>query len=160
MKYLNVTIWVFLLVAGACSYTSYSQNTDAKSLIESKHYVFKPQAAMPVRGTTIQLTPEFMLKVTKDTITAYLPYFGRVFSLPANSAESGIKFTSTDFKYDETRKKRRWDITIAPNDSADRRDVRQLLLSANDNGYASLRIISTNRETISYSGYVTARDSR
>jgi hypothetical protein len=60
----------------------------------------------------------------KDTINAYLPFYGKAYSIPYGSNEGGIKFTSTDFNYTLTPKKKgSWDITIIPKDY---RDVQQI----------------------------------
>ena len=67
----------------------------------------------------------------------------------------GLNFTSTEFQYNlKSKKKGGWDITIKPTDI---KDVRQMFLSIGENGYASLQVISNNRQTISYYGYITEK---
>ena len=134
--------------------TTYAQDKESavKNLVESQNFVFKAQTVQPTNGRTRQLTSEYDLKVLKDSIIAYLPYFGRAYSPPVNPSEGGIQFTSTEFEYKKTnRKKGGWDIQIKPKDA---RDVRQLDLSVFKNGSATLGVNSNNRQSISFNGYV------
>jgi hypothetical protein len=129
-----------------------------KSLVEAKSFVFKAQTMMPMRGRTRQLTSEYDLRVFNDTLMSYLPYFGRAYSAPINPGEGGIQFTSTDFDYKVTeRRKGGWEITIQPKDV---RDIRQVLLNVFESGNASLQVISNNRDPIFFNGYVTERPQK
>jgi hypothetical protein len=68
--------------------------------------------------------------------------------------QGGIKFTSKDFDYTATpRTKGGWDVQIKPKDY---RDVQQLNLRISEDGYASLQVTSTSRQTISFNGYIKA----
>ena len=127
-----------------------------KSLIEAQNYVFKAQTALPSAGSTRQLTTDFDLRISKDTIISDLPYFGRAYTAPLNPSEGPLQFTSTEFQYSvANRKKGGWNITITPKDV---QDPRQLNLSVFDNGSASVVVTSYNRQPISFNGYVTAKE--
>jgi hypothetical protein len=131
-----------------------SANTgNASLLMSAKNYVFKAQTALPMRGSAHSLTPNYYeLKISKDTITSFLPFFGRAYTAPMNADESGFKFTSTSFVYSEKEKKKGgWDVQIKPKDT---KDVRQMLLNISSGGMATLQIISNNRETISFTGVI------
>lgn len=131
-----------------------AKETEIKNLVDSQSYVFKAQSALPMTGRTRQLTSDYDLKVTKSSIVCYLPYFGRAYSAPIDPSKGGIQFTSKDFDYTVTgRKKGGWDVQIKPKDY---RDVQQLSLSISQEGYASLQVTSTNRQMISFNGYITA----
>ncbi len=130
------------------------------NLISAKNFVFKAQFALPMGGRSIQLTSDYDVQIKGDTVQAYLPYFGRAFSAPMNPNESGIQFTSTHFDYQQTaskKKKQSWNITIQPKDA---QDVRQLIFRVFENGSATLQVVSNNRQTISYNGYVAERRTR
>ena len=128
------------------------KQVSVKAMIDQHKYVFKAQSATPTRGRLVQLTSEYDLAVTKDTVRSYLPYFGRSYSAPLDGKGGGIEFISKDFEYiQKDRKKGGWDITIKPKDVS---DVREMYLTVFDNGSASLRVNSNNREPISYNGYV------
>ena len=123
-----------------------------RNIVDSQNYVFKAQSAMPLSGPVRQLSSEYDCKVTKATITCYLPYFGRAYSAPIGSTQGGIQFTSKDFEYKATaRKKGGWDIRIKPKDY---RDVQQIYINISENGYGTLQVTSTNRQSISFNGYI------
>lgn len=147
---------------------SYAQDTkkdneeqkiaETEKLVQSKNFVFIAQNAQPSNGRTINLTTLYDIRLSADTIVADLPYFGRSFVAPINPSDGGIRFTSTRFTYSiNERKKGGWDITILPKDG---KDVRQMYLTVSQEGYATLRITSNNRQNISFSGYITANNSR
>jgi hypothetical protein len=145
-----------LLFATIVSLGAYSQKENSVSAIqealEMKNFVFKAESVLPQRGRSRQLTPEYDLTVRPDTLIAYLPFFGRAYSAPIGMNDGGIKFTSLAYNYDiRKRKKNGWDINISPKDAS---DVRQLYLTVFDNGRATLRVLSNNRDGITYDGYV------
>ncbi len=149
---------LFIAVAIASTAGTHAQNakdkTEAiKQLVDGQHYVFIAQTALPMGGRIRQLTGvEYDLSVTKTSITAYLPYFGRAYSAPMDPSQSGIQFNSTAFNYTLTlRKKGGWDVQIKPTDAG---DVQQLSLTISTTGYATLQVTSNNRQAISFNGYI------
>ena len=82
-----------------------------------------------------------------------LPYYGRAYSASINPSENGLNFTSTNFDYTVTpRKKGGWEVLIKPKDA---NDVREMTFTIFENGTASLYVTSNNRESISFNGYIT-----
>lgn len=129
-----------------------------QNLVSAQQYVFKAQTMLPMGGRSRQLTTDYDVTIGKDTIVSYLPYFGRAYTAPINPSEGGIQFTSTNFSYNITEKKKGgWDVLIKPNDVA---AVQQLSLSISQDGYASLQVTSTNRQPISFNGYITEKRRR
>jgi hypothetical protein len=126
-----------------------------RNLIDSQSFIFVPQFVSPLRGATRSLTSYYKLEVSKDSIMSYLPYFGRAYSAPYNSADLAFDFTSTNFEYRLTPgKKEAWDILIKPKNNV---NTPELSLHIFDNSSASLSISSPNRDPISYQGYIKAR---
>ena len=120
------------------------------------YLIFKAETANPARGRTRQLTPEYDLVVTPDTVISFLPYFGRAFAAPVDPSAGGIKFTSSNFDYGVKKAKRKgYEISIRPHDVT---DIQALYLTVFDNGRANLRVSSLNRESISFNGYIKNRD--
>ena len=123
-----------------------------QAMIAARHYVFMAQSAHPTRGRIIQLTSGYELSVLGDTLRAYLPYFGRAYSAPMDGRGGGIDFISKDFDYkSKDRKKGGWEITLKPKDIS---DVREINMTVFENGLASVRVASNNKEPISYNGYL------
>ena len=109
-------------------------------------------------GRFRQLTTEYTVKVSKDTVISDLPYFGRSYSADIGNSEGGIHFTSTNFEYQITeRKKGGWDITIKFKDV---KDAQQFSFSVFDSGSASLQVTSTNKQPISFNGYVSEKKNK
>ena len=154
--YLKVII-VFV-IAFVYPYVSNAQNqkkeekaAEIKQWVNAKSFVFKAQFALPMGGSSIPLTSEYDVKVTKDSIVCYLPYFGRAYTAPLNPFEGGIRFTSKDFLYTATKKKKGgWDIIIKPRDV---KSVQQITFYFSESGYGSLQITDYNRQPISFNGY-------
>lgn len=129
-----------------------SSREKIQNLVDNRQYTFVAQRVLPMSGRGRDLTSAYDLKVSQDTIAAFLPYFGRAYSAPTDPTQGGIKFTSTQFKYSEkTAKRGGWNITITPEDN---RDVQHLTLFVSKDGYGSLQVISTHRQSISFYGYV------
>lgn len=148
----NLITIPLLLLAVTIVQAQEKKEIPTQQIVESKNYIFKAESVNPARSRVRYLTSEYDLVVTGDTVTAFLPYFGRAYSAPIDPSEAGIKFTSVDFGYAvEKKKKRSWEILIRPKDA---RDVQELYLTIFDGNKASLRVNSVNRESISFNGYV------
>ncbi len=134
-----------------------------KAMVEAQNYVFEANYVSPMRGTAKSLTYGYDLVVSKDTVKAYLPYFGRVTIAPADPSDGGVKFTSTHFDYKSTlNKKGSYEIVITPkeNNMQGSKDVRYLRLTIGSSGYATLQVTSNNRDPISYNGTIEARNPK
>lgn len=135
-----------------------ARTAEVEALIQSKNFVFKAQSSTPMAGRFIQLTSEYDVRVNNDTLATYLPYFGRAFVAPIDPTRGGIRFNSTDFEYNvEEKRKGGWEILMKPRDT---RDVRQLLLTVTESGYATLQVISNDRQPITFNGFIAARESK
>lgn len=121
-----------------------------KAVVDAQHYVFRAQTVTATGDLRRQLTDVHTVKVRKDTVEADLPYFGNTYSL-SNSADAGIRFTSTQFEYQVKEKKKSWEVTIKPKTG----DARQLSMTIFNDGTALLRVTSTNRQVMLFNGYVT-----
>lgn len=124
-----------------------------KAKIDAENYTFKAEYAQPMRGGQRYLTSDYDLRVTKDSVIAYLPYFGRVYmTAPLTPEENGIMFTSTKFGYKvEPKKKGGWLITISP---ANVKYVSKLILDVSPSGTTSLSVASNYRDVINFTGYM------
>jgi hypothetical protein len=134
---------------------------EIKSMVEAQNYIFDATYVSPMRGISRALNSQYDMTITKDTISAYLPYFGQATMAPYNPTEGGIKFTTTKFTYNsKVGKKGGWTVIIKPTDKniSNWRDVQTMTLSISSDGYASLQVISTNRDPISFNGTIEKRE--
>jgi hypothetical protein len=156
----------FLLIQTAFTGKFHAQNAKSdkavekasavKRMVAAQHYVFKAQMVMPMGGRSRPLTSDYDVSVSKDSIVAWLPYFGRAYTAPIDPTRGGIQFNSKKFNYTLLDRKRGgWDITIRPSDVT---DIQQLTLSVTESGYASLQVISNSRQPISFTGYIRERE--
>jgi hypothetical protein len=163
VKKILPAIVFFIAIAGSTQWATAQKPLSAKELgiknaVDSQQYIFYAQSANPSGGRSRALTSEYTVTVLKDTISCDLPYFGRAYAAPMSS-DAGIKFAaSTNFEYKlQNRKKGGWSVTIKPKDS---REVQELFFTIFSNGSASLHAISTNRQPISFNGYITQRKKK
>lgn len=155
MRKLSV-IGLFLLTLAGCATKRVTINYSPQEIIhavDNRSYQFRARFVQPASGRTRELTGgNYVLKVTREEVSADLPYFGRAYSAPIG-ADAGIKFTSNDFEYkEETGKKGRKEISITVRNS---QVVRELNLTLFEDGSADLRVTPTNKQFISYRGEVS-----
>ena len=155
-----------LLLLGACMSTSiFAQDTKAdkkaektakiKSLIDSRNYVFVAQNAYPMSGRMRNLTSDYNVAVSADSVVSYLPFFGRAYTADYGASRSPLDFKTKSFDYTaDPGKKDGWSITIKPKDH---KSVQSMNLTVSSEGYASLQVTSNDRSAISFNGYITER---
>jgi hypothetical protein len=161
--FINAVLLTALLISicaapGLYAQDSKQQKQDAKDaafkmLIDSQRYIFEAQSATSSGGNTRQLTYGYDLIIKKDSVEAYLPFYGRAYSATIGSSDDGgIQFKTSDFDYTvKERKKGGWDVTIKPKNV---KDVSQILLSISKAGYTTVYVNSNNRAMISFYGYI------
>jgi hypothetical protein len=126
-----------------------------KTLIESRNYMFKAVTAVPLRGGARHLTSEYDITVSPASLTCDLPYFGRAYTADfgAGAGQSPMSFTAKNYDYTMTpQKKGGWNVTIKPKDV--NTGVQQMALSIGQDGYATVQVISSNRDAITYNGSI------
>jgi len=163
MKNVHIYTTYLLTLLALCSLPTHTKAQDnkqstkeaaIKNMVDSQNYVFVAQTALPMSGRTRQLTSDYDLQVSKTSIISYLPYFGRAYQAPLDPTKNSLDFTSKDFDYAATPgKKSGWRVTIKPKDN---RDVQQMTLNISSSGYGILQVTSTNRQPISFNGYIKA----
>ena len=155
---------LMLILSICCPILLSAQNTKAdkaaekkahiRDMVESQTYDFIAQTAIPTTGRTRQITPDYDLQVSKTAVVSYLPYYGRAYSAPMDPTQNVGQFTSKDFDYKiDPAKKGGWNIQIKPKDN---REVQQLFLTIQESGYATLQVVYTNRQPMTFNGYIAA----
>ena len=130
-------------------------NGDIADLIHRREFVFVPQSATSQNGRTRQLTSEYFLKISADTIESSLPFFGVAYAAPIDPSSSGIDFITRDFIYSEKpQKKGGWMISIR---FKNQESASLANLSVSASGWATLTVNANNRQSMSFYGYITAK---
>lgn len=125
---------------------------EAFNLVNNRQFAFVAEHMSPLRGRSRTLTSEYSVTINNDSLMSYLPYFGRAYMATIDPSKNSLDFTSTDFSY--TVKDGRKDsktLTIVPKDHS---EVQQFFFTIFDNGTTTLQVINTNKDAISYNGYL------
>jgi hypothetical protein len=147
-----INLLIVSLFSVTTAFSQSDKSSQLKNAIESKQYIFKARTVLPQSGGARQLTSEYDFTVNKDSVIAYLPYFGRAYVATIGQSNDGINFTSTDFSYKVTEEKKGgWLVEIKPKKAG---DVQQIVLNLSKNGYGTLHVNSQNRQAISFTGKV------
>jgi hypothetical protein len=126
---------------------------DIRHAVERCDFIFEATYAYPTGYRSVYLSPYYNVKVSPDTIKAYLPYYGRAYRAPMDPREGGFNFTSTDFDYKliPGNRKGNWqsEVTILDLD----RPV-TFRFDIWENGTARLDVNDMNRQAISFQGNI------
>jgi hypothetical protein len=157
-------IWAFILLSSLSIEYGYGQNkkndkrekkvAEIKNKVANQQYTFVADYMIPQSGPSKSLNSgDYDFSVKKDSLVAYLPYYGRAyFDIPYNATDGGIKFTSTKFDYRLTaRKNGSWLVQIIPQDV---KNTSKIFMDISKNGYATLSINSNNKDEITFNGYL------
>jgi hypothetical protein len=158
MPYTQIGRLIFLFATFVCLKSEAQSASDQKkstisSIVQSRNYNFIAQSATTQKGKTISLSYGYDFKLMNDSLSVYLPYFGRGYNAGYQSNnDMGIEFKSHDFTYTaDSTKKQGWEITIKPKGVT----VSAMYISISSNGYTTVRINCKNRDPISYYGTIT-----
>ena len=126
---------------------------EIKELIENKNFVFKATHALPMGGGSIQLDYSFDAELKNDTIVSYLPFFGVAYHVDYGGRNSAFDFTLPVENMEINRVKQGYRVSF---DVQNKMDHLNFNFNISAPGYATLNIISTNRQAISYYGSIEA----
>lgn len=163
MKRMNVLLFALitagLFLAAGCSQTRKIvklEPAEVSDLVTGQSFIFVAERMNPMRGPNRTLTAYYDVKVKKDTLDSFLPYFGRAYGGIIDPSRGGLRFTSKDYRYSVTEGRRNsWDVSITPTDVM---EVQSMNFNIFDNGTATLSVTSTNRDPISFYGYLQPID--
>ena len=97
------------------------------------------------------VSPDFFLELRGDTLRSYLPYLGQAQVSPTLSPSIGLNFEVPVLNYAKgwQKSKKRTQIEI---DVRTREDTYHYMIVVDDNGDATIRVRSLNRDPISFDG--------
>lgn len=155
---LTLIILCGAVVFSACSSSNKIMSSQAnlsasevQNMIDAHRFRFVAETVNPLRGRFRTLTTPYDVVVSKDSVVAYLPYYGRAYTAPLDPSQGGIKFTSTNFTYDVSNKNNKWNVLIKPGAGE---DVQQLNFTIFSSGSATLSVNSNSKEPISFNGHI------
>ena len=163
---------IALNVCGPTRSTSIDQAAEQEkiaTLVQAGSFVYEASSVNPLRIGILDILPNgagqqlrqlssgYYLSITKDTLKARLPYFGRSYQAELDPAQAGIEFETTHFKYNYSMSKKGYynlTIKVSNQKSADKFN-----LSVSKDGYSTLQVNSVQRDPISFYGRVSAHES-
>lgn len=126
-----------------------------KEAIESKHYKISVNYMQPMRGRSRSLTSDYSIEVRNDSVFSYLPYFGVAYNIPYGGGK-GLNFNAPITVYKtQSLKKGKTKIDFKTGNEEDKYEYS---LTIYPNGSASLHVLPTNRQAISYSGEMDIKE--
>lgn len=153
----SLVVFLILSSCGATRRTPLVRVDNAaelESMIKSKNFTFVAESVQPLRGTFRTLTTLYTLRLSNDSLSSDLPYFGRATTAPLDPSNVSLKFDSQQFDYSVTESgKGKWDIMIKPRDFS---EVSRMNMEVFSNGRASLNVTNATRDAISYNGFIAA----
>ena len=158
MKRFTLLFLFFWVGVGYSSAQDEKNKTDEIwQMIENRQFQFSARSVTPMSGGTINLTSEYDLMVDSSNVEAWLPYYGRAYQTDYGSTEGGIKFKEKAKVLDiqKNEKKKTYDIRIEVDTD---KDSYKIFIQAGASGYASMNIISTRRQSVSYYGTIEPLD--
>ena len=123
-----------------------------KELLDTRNFVFVAKTVVPMSMRNRKLSAGYDLRVAKDTIIAYMPYYGRAYSKRKTTSDVGsIVFTGYEFEYTVEDARKGWNVIIITKDTE---YEYKLNLYVSENGSANLQITDNCREPIIFNGNV------
>lgn len=166
-------LFTIIFAVGALQASAQTDKETTAKLLKEQNFVFNAVTAIPMadnalnqvlnqypnsRNNLLNLSgSQYDVRVTKDSVVAYLPFYGRSFTPSYDPKDAGTKFKSKDFKYSAEKKKKNWVVTIEPNDVKERQ---KLTFNITEKGYASLSVQNINRQPISFNGNIAEPKER
>ena len=128
------------------------EQLEMAQLIESGRFRFVARSANSELGNFNQLASNYDVIFDSLRIKAFLPYFGRAYSIPYGGS-GGVKFDLKAEKIERNWNERK-QLFVITVDVANTEDSYSLMLTAGLSGYADLKINFRNRRWISYNGVI------
>ena len=129
------------------------KEAEVQKIVFSGRYTFEATKQVSKTGSK-SLGSRAGLDISKDTLIAYLPGFGKAPAAQISSRAPGI--TCNRFKYEMVEGKHgRTKVIIKPElKDAAGKDVKELKLNISSLGYTTLTVIRTDQKPVSYYGYL------
>lgn len=145
---------------GASPKEKSSDVLSAFELIDAGTYTFDAQSMTAAKGANVMLSSSYSLTVDGDSANAYLPYAGRAYG-GSYGGDGAIEFATAmkdhEVELKEKKKEKNNQKIVSFKVNGDN-DIYTCRLTVSKSGSASLSISSNNRQSIGFSGHISAVD--
>jgi hypothetical protein len=131
------------------------KKAEIKQLIDSEDFIFQATHALPLGGGSIFLNHDYDVHIKKDSVFSYLPFYGVAYHIEYGGRNSGFIFEEPVEDFSKKFDRENYLIKFG----VDRgNDNITFTFHVTELGYATLNINSTNRQSISYYGFVEKKE--
>jgi hypothetical protein len=154
-------------ITGCSSTVNYAEASKVIDLVEHDNYTFVATKAYPMDQATMNILGSlrptgsgwgilnldyvYGFSLEHTLIKVDLPYFGRAFSPTIDPSKNSVKFKSKNISILKKKNKNRYSVTLQIHDV---QNIQTMYLDIFNNGKARLSINFTDRQPISYDGYI------
>ena len=165
LKHLLIITLVFTGIHASAQLTAKEMRKQKKELkaqeivqlIENRHFTFKASSLTTQSGFYKDLTGDYEMVLKSDSVSTWLPYWGRVY-MGRIDDEGGIKFNESMEKFEMIdRGKKGYQIKFTVNHDADNY---HFTLHVSKSGFADLVVSATRKSMISYHGTIEPEKSK
>lgn len=125
------------------------QTPDVENRLAGREYRIDALCAYPMSGPSVMLSAQYSLRMAKDSVYVYLPYYGRAYSQPYGGGEGLIFRGKAEAYTQKAQKKGRYDISFSVRTQEDSYAFR---LSVFKTGEASISVTMDRKQPISFTG--------
>ena len=156
MKHLGIAFIALALLLFSCATQQERAEQRAKmklavaEAIASRQLHIDIKSMNSMRYGSRMVTPDFFLELRGDTLRSYLPYLGQVHQAYFPSPSVGLNFQAPVLQFSESRPKA--NLSRLTLEVKNQEDLYRYILELYDNGEASIRVNSQNRDPISFDG--------
>lgn len=167
-KLFYTSLFAILATVISCTSQNYISESEYQEAISAQQFTFMARRANPTNydvinvmnsipysnsGRMLELDYGYSVVLKKDEVEVTLPYFGRMYQPSYDQSKNSFRFTSKDFAVNRKDGKKGSQIfTIVPRDQ---QHVRAIYLEVYKNGSAYAAVDATDRQPITYDGYIT-----
>jgi len=128
------------------------KTAEVQQFINNANYTFVLNVDNPQKPAGVALKPRYRVKVSKDSVIAFLPNAGTASAASVDTLDN-MRFTWTNFNYATSKTSGGWNIVIDP--GAKRASaINQLTLYVTTSGHATLKLYGSSRNPRIYDGYL------
>lgn len=167
MKNIILALFGIFLFANSCTSQTYVESGLLSSMIEKEEFTFMAERVNITNQDVINsmnslpggsaarmqnLDSGYDIELVNKIMTVNLPYFGRTYNSSRDPSKAGLYFTSKDYTIEKKDgKKGKKILTIKPNDV---NYILAIYIEITSNGKAYVSVNATDRQLISFSGYI------
>jgi hypothetical protein len=128
------------------------KTAEVQQFVNNANYTFVLNVNNPEKPMGVSLHPGYRVKVSKDSVMAFLPSTGTTSAVLVDTLNN-IRFTWTNFNYNTAKTNGGWNIVIKPGSDSNI-PIKQLTLYITTLGHATLKLYGGSRSPRTYDGYL------